>query len=401
MTDPDTVAREIYSRRRPVNELDARRYLLSPEEGRRIFQQEIVPDLLAGREPQAEPTVVFLVGQHGAGKSRVATTVADVLNKRGGFVDLDSDLYKPYHPRYDDLMRRDDKLMAAYIGPDSWAWLAQAHEYARAQKINVLKPETGQDSQGAAAHMRTYRDSGFRIEVMVIAVPAAMSNQGIISRYYEQVIDRGHGRLTVQANADRAYTGILDLADIIDRERLASEVGVFRRGEAAPRYHNALDAAGQWHAPPTLRAAIESERTRKWTPEETADFLRAHVRLRNGLGPEWEQRLDGIFAEAKPLMHDAQLAPGSRGAGQPASTGSTESRMTSEFSQAVEAARAARIAAQRRQLQQRQATAEDEAVGRRHAADWHALANEQREAGQRLERPSSEAETDAEPEAGL
>lgn len=39
----------------------------------------------------------------------------------------------------------------------------------------------------------------FRIEVMVIAVPAAMSNQGILSRYHEQVLDRGHGRLTVQA----------------------------------------------------------------------------------------------------------------------------------------------------------------------------------------------------------
>lgn len=62
-----------------------------------------------------------------------------------------------------------------------------------------------------------------------------MSNQGIVSRYYEQVLDRGHGRLTVQANADRACTGILDLADAIDNERLADEAGVFRRGEATPR----------------------------------------------------------------------------------------------------------------------------------------------------------------------
>ncbi len=53
-----------------------------------------------------------------------------------------------------------------------------------------------------------------------------MSSQGIISRYHEQVIDRGHGRLPVQANADRAYTGILDLADIIDRDHLADETAV-------------------------------------------------------------------------------------------------------------------------------------------------------------------------------
>jgi len=166
--------------------------------------------------------------------------VADALNNRGGFAELDSDLYKPYHPRYDELMRRDDTLMAAYIGPDSWAWLAQAHQYVRAHQVNVLKPETGQDSRGAAANLRAYREAGFRVEAMVLAVPAAMSNQGIVSRYYEQVLDRGHGRLTVQANADRAYTGILDLADAIDSERLADEAGVFRRGETKPRTSCAL-----------------------------------------------------------------------------------------------------------------------------------------------------------------
>jgi Zeta toxin len=71
---------------------------------------------------------------------------------------------------------------------------------------------------------------------MLLAVPAAMSNQGLLSRYAEQVSDRGHGRLTVQANADRAYAGVLDLADAIDREQLADHAAVFRRGEARPRH---------------------------------------------------------------------------------------------------------------------------------------------------------------------
>src|SRR5262249_7854679 len=48
-----------------------------------------------------------------------------------------------------------------------------------------------------------------RVEVMILAVPAAVSNQGIISRYLEQVAGQGHGPLNVQANADRAYLGVL------------------------------------------------------------------------------------------------------------------------------------------------------------------------------------------------
>jgi hypothetical protein len=40
--------------------------------------------------------------------------------------ELDSDLYRPYHPAHDALTQRDDTLMAGYLGPDAWAWLAQA-----------------------------------------------------------------------------------------------------------------------------------------------------------------------------------------------------------------------------------------------------------------------------------
>jgi len=47
----------------------------------------------------------------------------------------------------------------------------QAHDYARARKINALKPETGQDHRGAVAHMEAHRDAGFRIEAMFLAVP--------------------------------------------------------------------------------------------------------------------------------------------------------------------------------------------------------------------------------------
>src|SRR5262245_35322687 len=95
--------------------------------------------------------------------------------------------------------------MARYLGPDAWARLAQAREYVRHRRINALIHETATDGHGVAAQLRAYRRAGFRVEVMILAVPAAMSNQGIISRYLEQVAGQGHGRLSVQANADRAY----------------------------------------------------------------------------------------------------------------------------------------------------------------------------------------------------
>lgn len=78
MRDLDDAAWRIYARRQPVGDPAARQYLLPPQEGRRIFREEIVPDLLA-REPQEEPVVVFVAGQQGAGKSRIADMVGGEL----------------------------------------------------------------------------------------------------------------------------------------------------------------------------------------------------------------------------------------------------------------------------------------------------------------------------------
>ena len=190
--------------------------------------------------------------------------------------------------------------MAARTGPDAWAWLAQARDYVREHRINALTHETANDGQAVAAHLLAYRQAGFRTEVTILAVPAAISNQAIIARYREQLADHGHGRLSVQANADQ---GVLDLADRIDTERLADHVRVLRRGESQPRYRNSLNAKGTWTSEPALREAIERERNRTWTPQETADFLRTHSKLRAELSDRWTTRLDHIYAQAQPYLN--------------------------------------------------------------------------------------------------
>jgi predicted ABC-type ATPase len=292
-----------------VSEPDPGRYLLPEAENRRIFAERIVPHLLTGRAPQEIPTVVFLIGQPGAGKSRISAVIGDQLDRRGGFVDIDTDLYKPYHPEYDRLLAQDDTLMALHTGPDGRAWMARAHEYVRAQHINALIQEISDSPESVAHVMRQYCAAGFQVEVMIMAVSKPLSDQGIINRYHEQVRERGHGRLTVQAKADQSYAGILELADLVDQEQLADVVGVFRRGQGLPRYANSLDARRQWVAPARLRAAIADERVRPWTPEESADYRRTQQKLRRELGTEWAARLDEIERGAKALLSPSDREP--------------------------------------------------------------------------------------------
>lgn len=273
---------------------DVDKYRLDDHDNERIFRTWIVPDRLAHLPRQQQPTVVFLIGQQGAGKTRVGDQVADQLKGRGGFATIDSDLYKPYHPQYAQLLAEDDTMMAAYTGPDGTRWMAKVQEYVREHRLDAIVHETVQNPPYLVDAMRAYRDAGYRVEAHAMGVPRALSQQGILHRYHQQVRTRGHGRLTVPAKADASYAGILEGADAIDKHHLADLVAVYRRGEATPRYLNTLDDNGQWSKPPALRTAIETERSRTLSSHELAEFQRTQTQLRGEMGDAWRSDLDQV-----------------------------------------------------------------------------------------------------------
>ena len=270
------------------------KYRLDDSDNERIFRTKIVPDLLEDLPQQERPTVVFLIGQQGAGKTRVGRQVADRLEVRGGFATIDSDLYKPYHPQYARLLAEDDTMMAAYTGPDGTTWMAKVQAYVREHRHDAIVHETLQNPPYLVDAMRAYREAGYRVEAQVMGVPRALSQQGILHRYHEQVRARGHGRLTVPAKADASYAGILEGADAIDQHRLADLVAVYRRGEATPRYLNSLDGNGEWESTPGLRAVIQTERSRPLSSHELEEFQHTQTRLRSEMGSGWRAELDHV-----------------------------------------------------------------------------------------------------------
>ncbi|WP_125264864.1 zeta toxin family protein [Streptomyces alboflavus] len=281
---------------------EALRFKLPEKESRRIFERRIVPQLLAPVQPQDEPVTVVLMGQPGAGKTAVSALLGQRLNERGGYADVDSDLYKPFHPQYARFLREDDRLMTLYTGEDGRAWMRQAQQYVRDHRLNALVQEIAMNPPYLAQNITAYREAGSRIEVTALAVHQALSQQGILHRYHEQVKDRGHGRLTVPEKAAASYSGMLDSANLIEREGLADYVAVYRRGESEPRYANER-AHGGWRAKPGFRQAIEDQRNRPLTPDETRDFLAVQDYLRAEMSPDFHPQLDIIERQATPLLH--------------------------------------------------------------------------------------------------
>lgn len=250
---------------------------------------------------------MFVVGQQGAGKTRTGHQIAPGPARGGTFPDIDSDLYKPYHPDCAALLDADDRTMAHHTRPDARRWMAQAEAWARGQRadpddqlgIDVLVQETAQDPEAVLAAIRRYRRT-HRIEIAVLGLPEPLSSLGILHPYQRQLAERGHGRLTEPARRAPADSGILALAEQVDQQHLADEVAVLRRGAAVASYRNELDAAGRWRYPPGLRAPVERARE-VWTPSEQRDFRAAHDDLLSRMADEFGAELRGIAERAREL----------------------------------------------------------------------------------------------------
>ena len=72
-------------------------------------------------------------------------------------------------------------------------------------------------------------------------------------------------------------------------------------------YHNERDEHGSWRNPPATREAIEAERARPWTAEETKVFAGRVDELAGQMGSQWGPELGDIVARGRRLA-DPQVA---------------------------------------------------------------------------------------------
>lgn len=293
-----------------MTEVDRTLYVLSEADNDRIFRERIVPNDLAGT-PQDQPLAIIVSGQTGAGKTSITTLATQALAGRGDAVNINLDTYKPYHPKFDELMRGDDTTAGAYTSIDGHKWMEAAEAYAIRNRFDIVLESAMRDPRDFEEPAARLRAGGYRVEVPVVAVHESMSRLGALDRYLQQVEAFGQGRMIDQAIHDACYRGVVRAAAGIDEERLADWVFVVRR-DASVVYSNQLDSTGQWARDPRTPQAVTGERDRPWTEQESLRFAAGVARTRERINelPASDRaaplRELGAIAElARPLVHPA------------------------------------------------------------------------------------------------
>ncbi len=276
-----------------MSDVDPHAYLLSDDANERVFREEIVPDELSSADTVDNPVVVLVAGQPGAGKTKTGQAAMKQFASRGGSVWASGDSYRPYHPEYHRLLAEEPHRAVTYVRADGRKWLAKAQRYLLERRVNVVVETTLSDDQVLRDTSAEFREAGYRVEIVVLAVPAPQSRLGILARYHQQVQRFGRGRLTEMPQHDAFYVAAAVCLERLDRERLVDVVRVERRGHTL-LYGNELDDSRRWVRPPRSRDALNLERNRTWTHEETRVFIEGLFKLAGTVTPDWHSELRQI-----------------------------------------------------------------------------------------------------------
>ncbi|WPO76314.1 zeta toxin family protein [Streptomyces sp. KN37] len=237
-----------------------------------LLAEVIVPTLTADAVTQEHPVVVFVAGQAGSGKTLVMDLVHAALGRRGGAVRVDRDTYKAVHPHYRRFLTEDVRTAGVRVRPETYRWQAEIEAHARGCRYDVVVEEALADPAAFKAAAAAYREAGYRIEFVALAVPEAVSQLGVLDRYL-RLAEEGRARYVSWDNHDACASALTDVLGDIEAGHLADRVVVVRRG-ADVLYVNELTGPGQWARPPGARETLLAERARKWTPAETGAFRR-------------------------------------------------------------------------------------------------------------------------------
>lgn len=271
---------------------DVSSYFLSDEESALIFRTGILPaefpaELASGAATGSEsessrrptPLAVLAVGQTGAGKTRLAPAVLSALASSSGnrgLAHFIADTYKTYHPAYTRLMLSTPNLASPATGPDARRWLAMASAEAVRRHLDVLLESACRHPEDFTQLVSIFHDAGYRVEVVVLAVPEALSRLGILTRFYEK-LPEAHSRnlpvrLTPKKVHDDSYVGLLDAATFLDQSASADQVLVVRRGNLVA-YSEEKGADKKMAKEGGIANAVRKERKRPLTKEEMKTAL--------------------------------------------------------------------------------------------------------------------------------
>lgn len=158
--------------------------LLDDQVLERTYHEFIRDVFFEGASSTAQPRLVMVGGQPGAGKTRTCVAAAQELDAAGtGVAFINGDELRRFHPHYEALVQADSATAADKTGADVGWWVRRGIAEAAASSFNTVLETTLRQPAAVTRTVGEFASRGFRVELRVVLVHPEVSLLGIYQRY--------------------------------------------------------------------------------------------------------------------------------------------------------------------------------------------------------------------------
>ena len=242
---------------------------LPTSESDRIYHEEIRPLHLGGVDRSNSPTVVFVGGAPGSGKTALVPTVAARLAaSSGAAVVVSVDELREHHPGWTREARRDGQA-AERFSHDASRWVDKLYADAIAERKNVVFETGFKAPQLLSDTVAKFREAGYRAEAVILAVDADRTKRAVMGGFLDAQEKGQLPRLVTSARHDEGYSGLRTTLQSTEDHKLLDQVQIVTR-DGRERFRNTL-RNDRWEREPGAVNALDKERDRVLTPAELAN----------------------------------------------------------------------------------------------------------------------------------
>lgn len=226
-------------------------YKLTEEEYQEYFNN-VKLFFTAGSYSVDVPALIILAGQPGAGKSKLIPVLYEQLGYNA--VILDYDKLRSLHPKFEEANKGDFNVHLALL-PDADRANEELRKYCKEKKINMIYEGTMRATAGFINMAQEYKDSGYEVNLALMAVPRLESYGSTIVRYAADVFQNNTPRWVPKEVHDEAYENLITTLKEYEKKGIYNKAEVYRRGKndengqpvriystAGREFHNPIEA---------------------------------------------------------------------------------------------------------------------------------------------------------------
>ena len=235
--------------------------------------------------PSSNPKTFLVLGQPGAGKSKLINSI----NKENNFITISGDDFREFHPKFNEFYLKYGKDDSKYTQEWASRMTEKLIDTLSKENYNLIIEGTLRTAELPLKEANRFKKLGYEIEANIIVVKPEKSRLGTLMRYEEMLKLGKIPRMTPKEHHDLVVNNITNNLETLYSSKAFDNIKLFDRDNNL--LYNYKESSNI-----NPKAILEKEFYREWKIDEIKEFKE-----------NWENLIKMIESRKAPLNEISDL----------------------------------------------------------------------------------------------